>query len=296
MVPLHWLRTHLREALLQNTLSLLIPFVAYAVAEQVHASGVLAVVVVALYLGHRAWEVDFATRLQEEAVWKMVAFVLESAVFALIGLQLPVVLKGLGEYEGGRGRLVRRRRLPGGRRGAVRVGVSGDLPAAPAVGARSREREGDLDLDGAVRHRLGRDAGRGLARHRLLHPAHRARRRTLPRAQPHPLPDLHHRHRHPGRPGPHPAAADPPAEVPRPRRAGRDARRGQRPGAGVPGGRAAPGRTPRRRAQRPARRPSPTACARSWSGAATPSGNGSARSTRSPARPSTTPTGGCPGR
>ncbi|MGW2298716.1 Na+/H+ antiporter [Streptomyces violaceorubidus] len=100
MVPLHWLRSHLKEALLQNTLSLLIPFVAYAVAEQVHASGVLAVVVVALYLGHRAWEVDFATRLQEEAVWKMVAFVLESAVFALIGLQLPVVLKGLGEYEG----------------------------------------------------------------------------------------------------------------------------------------------------------------------------------------------------
>ncbi|MFF8937171.1 Na+/H+ antiporter [Streptomyces paradoxus] len=100
MAPIHWLRTHVKEALLQNTLSLLIPFVAYAVAEQVHASGVLAVVVVALYLGHRAWEVDFATRLQEEAVWKMVAFVLESAVFALIGLQLPVVLKGLGEYEG----------------------------------------------------------------------------------------------------------------------------------------------------------------------------------------------------
>ncbi|MFC9505825.1 Na+/H+ antiporter [Streptomyces sp. NPDC057002] len=100
MAPIHWLRTHVKEALLQNTLSLLIPFVAYAVAEQVHASGVLAVVVVALYLGHRAWEVDFATRLQEEAVWKMVAFVLESAVFALIGLQLPVVLRGLGQYEG----------------------------------------------------------------------------------------------------------------------------------------------------------------------------------------------------
>ncbi|MFC7819734.1 Na+/H+ antiporter [Streptomyces sp. NPDC057367] len=100
MVPLHWLRTHVKEALLKNTLSLLIPFAAYAVAEQVHASGVLAVVVVALFLGHRAWEVDFATRLQEDAVWKMVAFVLESSVFALIGLQLPVVLKGLGDYEG----------------------------------------------------------------------------------------------------------------------------------------------------------------------------------------------------
>ncbi|MDI3385931.1 Na+/H+ antiporter [Streptomyces sp. B-S-A8] len=102
MVPLHWLRTHLKEALLQNTLSLLIPFVAYAAAEEVHASGVLAVVVVALYLGHRSWQVDFATRLQEAAVWKMVAFVLESAVFALIGLQLPVVLRDLGAYEGAR--------------------------------------------------------------------------------------------------------------------------------------------------------------------------------------------------
>ncbi|WP_405899826.1 Na+/H+ antiporter [Streptomyces sp. NBC_00727] len=99
MVPLHWLRTRLREPLLQNTLSLLIPFVAYAAAERVHASGVLAVVVVALYLGHRSWQVDFATRLQEAAVWKMVAFVLESAVFALIGLQLPFVLKGLGTYS-----------------------------------------------------------------------------------------------------------------------------------------------------------------------------------------------------
>ncbi|MFF9393152.1 Na+/H+ antiporter [Streptomyces griseoluteus] len=100
MAPLHWLRTHLREPLLQNTLSLLIPFVAYSVAEQFHASGVLAVVVVALYLGHRSWEVDFATRLQEEAVWKMVAFILESAVFALIGLQLRVVVEGLGPNEG----------------------------------------------------------------------------------------------------------------------------------------------------------------------------------------------------
>ncbi|WP_314243897.1 Na+/H+ antiporter [Streptomyces sp. DSM 40907] len=100
MVPIHHLRTRLREPLLQNTLSLLIPFVAYAAAERVHASGVLAVVVVALYLGHRNWQVDFATRLQEEAVWRVVAFVLESVVFALIGLQLPVVLKGLGEYDG----------------------------------------------------------------------------------------------------------------------------------------------------------------------------------------------------
>ncbi|WP_432074874.1 Na+/H+ antiporter [Streptomyces wuyuanensis] len=99
MVPIHWLRTHVREPLLQNTLSLLIPFVAYAAAEHVHASGVLAVVVVALFIGHRSWQVDFATRLQEEAVWRMVAFILESAVFALIGLQLAHVVRKLGSFS-----------------------------------------------------------------------------------------------------------------------------------------------------------------------------------------------------
>ncbi|MFF8277639.1 Na+/H+ antiporter [Streptomyces lateritius] len=99
MVPIHWLRCRLDgQALLQNTLSLLIPFIAYAAAEEVGASGVLAVVVVGLFLGHRNWQVDFATRLQEEAVWKMVAFILESSVFALIGLQLPYVVEGLGRY------------------------------------------------------------------------------------------------------------------------------------------------------------------------------------------------------
>ncbi|UQA93178.1 Na+/H+ antiporter [Streptomyces halobius] len=97
MVPLHWLRLRLRDSAL---LSLLIPFVAYAAAEEVGASGVLAVVVVALYLGHRNWQVDFETRLQEEAVWKMVSFILESVVFALIGLQLPVVLRDLGDVSG----------------------------------------------------------------------------------------------------------------------------------------------------------------------------------------------------
>jgi CPA1 family monovalent cation:H+ antiporter len=98
-VPLQWARQRLRDPLLLNTFSLLVPFAAYAAAEAFHASGVIAVVVVGLYLGHHAHTVDFALRLQEEAVWKMVAFVLESAVFALIGLQLPVVLRALRGYS-----------------------------------------------------------------------------------------------------------------------------------------------------------------------------------------------------
>jgi Na+/H+ antiporter len=101
MVPLQWARTRLRDRLLLNTFSLLVPFAAYAAAEAFHASGVIAVVVVGLYLGHHAHTVDFALRLQEDSVWRMVAFILESAVFALIGLQMPVVLRALGHYSTG---------------------------------------------------------------------------------------------------------------------------------------------------------------------------------------------------
>ena len=99
MVPLQWARQRLRDPLLLNTFSLLVPFAAYAAAEAFHASGVIAVVVVGLYLGHHAHTVDFALRLQEDSVWKMVAFILESTVFALIGLQLPVVLRALRGYS-----------------------------------------------------------------------------------------------------------------------------------------------------------------------------------------------------
>jgi CPA1 family monovalent cation:H+ antiporter len=96
-VPIQWLRSRLTDPRLQTTFALLIPFAAYSGAESFEASGVLAVVVVALYLGHHADHTDFATRLTEESVWKTVAFVLESAVFALIGLQLRYVVDGVAD-------------------------------------------------------------------------------------------------------------------------------------------------------------------------------------------------------
>ncbi|CAM5337620.1 Na+/H+ antiporter OS=Streptomyces tendae OX=1932 GN=F3L20_05735 PE=3 SV=1 [Streptomyces tendae] len=141
MAPLHWLRTHVKETLLQNTLSLLIPFVAYGVAEQVHASGVIAVVVVALYLGHRAWEVDFATRLQESAVWGMVA--VRPGVGRVRPDRTPAALRH-ARARGPRGqllRLVRRGRLRGGRRRAVPLGyLAVWLPYLVSARIRARER------------------------------------------------------------------------------------------------------------------------------------------------------------
>jgi len=90
------LLTRVRDPLLENTVLLLAPFFGYGVAERFHVSGVLAVVVAGLYLGHHApRHSSYATRLQGAAVWRLIEFLLESTVFALIGLQLVEVLRGL---------------------------------------------------------------------------------------------------------------------------------------------------------------------------------------------------------
>lgn len=91
----HRTRLVLGDAVLESALGLLVPFAAYLAAEAAHTSGVLAVVVAGLYLGHHAPEGSFATRLQDQAVWKAAEVVLESFVFALIGLQLPAVVSHL---------------------------------------------------------------------------------------------------------------------------------------------------------------------------------------------------------
>jgi CPA1 family monovalent cation:H+ antiporter len=80
----------------ENTLSLLTPFLAYLPAEWLHLSGVLSVVAVGLYLGRVGPRlVPAVTRIQAESMWVMVQFILESLIFVLVGLELPYVLRSL---------------------------------------------------------------------------------------------------------------------------------------------------------------------------------------------------------
>jgi CPA1 family monovalent cation:H+ antiporter len=97
---LHRVRMRLHDGVLESSVGLLVPFVIYLLAEEVHTSGVLAVVVAGLYLGHKSTEAGYATRLQDQAVWKALDTLLEALVFALIGLQLRVVVDGLGQDAG----------------------------------------------------------------------------------------------------------------------------------------------------------------------------------------------------
>lgn len=78
-----------RSTLPTTALSLVTPFLAYQLGELVGASGVLAVVVTGLVLGFRApYDLQPEVRLTLRATWAAIQYVLEGAVFALIGLQL----------------------------------------------------------------------------------------------------------------------------------------------------------------------------------------------------------------
>ncbi len=83
-----------------NAVSLATPFAAYLLAEKLHVSGVLAVVVAGLIIGHDMPRMATgASRLQTSAVWRLADFLLEGLVFLLIGQQLPAVVDKLSEYS-----------------------------------------------------------------------------------------------------------------------------------------------------------------------------------------------------
>ncbi|AFJ36295.1 hypothetical protein W7S_16670 [Mycobacterium sp. MOTT36Y] len=94
------LRRWRHDVLTANAISLATPFVTYLVAEELSASGVLAVVVCGLIVGHDSPRLESgASRLQTRAVWRLVNFLLEGLVFLLIGHQLPAILDDLGGYD-----------------------------------------------------------------------------------------------------------------------------------------------------------------------------------------------------
>lgn len=79
-----------------STFSLLTPFASFLAADMLGTSGVIAVVTTGIYAGrHGPRVVSPETRLQNDAMWSVVGFLLESLIFILIGLELPVVTRAL---------------------------------------------------------------------------------------------------------------------------------------------------------------------------------------------------------
>ena len=97
-----WLRRRVDDALLEVTITLLVPYVLFVIAEELGLSGILAAVVSGLYLGARDHSLtSSSTRIQAFGVWNVLVFLLESLLFVLVGLQFPDVLDALGDRSTG---------------------------------------------------------------------------------------------------------------------------------------------------------------------------------------------------
>ncbi len=101
-LAVHWLEHQIDDGPIEITISILVPYAVYLIAESIHASGILAVVACGLYLGRgSAHFFSPAVRVQADSVWNVFTFILNGFVFVLIGLQLPIVREGIKSYSTG---------------------------------------------------------------------------------------------------------------------------------------------------------------------------------------------------
>ncbi|MBM7518015.1 cation:proton antiporter [Nocardioides nitrophenolicus] len=86
-------RQRLDDPVLNTTISFITPFLAYVPAEEIHASGVLAVVVAGLVTGAMgARRFSARDRQTQTTTWATINFILESGVFLALGYELPVLV------------------------------------------------------------------------------------------------------------------------------------------------------------------------------------------------------------
>lgn len=95
-------RGWVRDVPSQVVLSLVVPFLAFVPAQLVHASGVLATVTTAVWLGTRGRGlVAPQARLQTETFWRALNTLLVGVLFVLLGVQAPAVLGAVAGYPPG---------------------------------------------------------------------------------------------------------------------------------------------------------------------------------------------------
>ncbi|GAA4379773.1 Na+/H+ antiporter [Paeniglutamicibacter cryotolerans] len=80
----------------RSATTLVAPYAVYLLAEEVHFSGVVAVVVTALELGRRARPQDSEERLTRTAFWDVVELLTTGVAFGLVGIEMRYILQDEG--------------------------------------------------------------------------------------------------------------------------------------------------------------------------------------------------------
>lgn len=99
-----WLHRRTAESVFDVTIALVTPFAGFVAAQALSCSGVTAVVVAGFVTsGYRLRLYDGRSRLIVDDLYEVLVFLLEAAVFAVIGLQLPQLVRDLPAGEHGVG-------------------------------------------------------------------------------------------------------------------------------------------------------------------------------------------------
>lgn len=88
------------NSLVTISFMLLMPFVTYLIAEELHVSGVIAVVILGLGIA-RFSRMVFPTKLKEQSrnIWDIIIFLLNGLIFILIGLEFPYIYKNINKAD-----------------------------------------------------------------------------------------------------------------------------------------------------------------------------------------------------
>ncbi|WP_237198237.1 cation:proton antiporter [Rothia nasimurium] len=86
------LRRNLSDTVARSALTLVIPFGVYIIAEELHASGVVAVVIAAIQMASYSADLTAEERLANTAFWNVLEMLATGLAFGLIGLQAGELL------------------------------------------------------------------------------------------------------------------------------------------------------------------------------------------------------------
>lgn len=87
------------DAMVTIAFMLLMPFVTYLLAETIHVSGVMAVVILGLAISRFSNKI-FPEPLKQQSknIWDIIIFLLNGLIFILIGLEFPYVVRGIERH------------------------------------------------------------------------------------------------------------------------------------------------------------------------------------------------------
>jgi CPA1 family monovalent cation:H+ antiporter len=90
------------DSIILTSISLIVPFTSYLLANFLEVSGVLAVVTTGLFLSYHSQSIiTHQARITRYAVWDVIVFILNGLIFILIGLQLKTIMAGITSYSTG---------------------------------------------------------------------------------------------------------------------------------------------------------------------------------------------------